>query len=639
MIFRSKLFFSFFLFLTANSFSQKQTNSWHFGTLAGIDFNSGSPVAINASVLNTNEGCSSACDASGILLFYTDGVTVWDKTNTQMPNGNNLDGDASSTQSALVVPVPGSTTQYYIFTVDYIVGPKGFEYSIVDMTLNGGKGDVVTTTKNTLIKNSVCEKQCAVYHCNGTDIWVMVHDWNSNKFYAYLVTGSGINAPVISAAGTKHDGSSTNNSIGQMKFSPDGKRIACAIGYKDTVNIFDFDSKTGIVSNADTLALGNHVYGIEFSPNSSLLYVSYYQIGNAGWVSQFDLTAANVQASQTVLGTSFDPNYIYALQQASDGKIYCATEVTPWIGVINSPNTVGAGCNYVVQGFNVDPSSNGYYCMLGLPNFIASYFYPGFPTIPACANLVGNFSSSDTVLCKNECINFIDNSSGSPTSWSWNFPGANTTTSTVQNPTNICYPNAGTFTVTEIISDGTNTDTVKNIITVSPGPTANAGADVTIPAGSNTTLNATGGGNYLWSPTTSLSCFVCPNPVANPVTTTAYSVTVTDTNGCSSVDSVIVFVESLSANCFEPYVADAFSPNDDGLNDVLYVHAGDLKSLSFAVYDRLGEKVFETSSASIGWDGTYKGRKLEPAVFVWYLKAICNSNKEFDLKGNITLFR
>src|ERR1051326_8074473 len=106
MIFRSKLFFSFFLFLTANSFSQKQTNSWHFGTLAGIDFNSGSPVAINASVLNTNEGCSSACDASGILLFYTDGVTVWDKTNTQMPNGNNLDGDASSTQSALVVPVP-----------------------------------------------------------------------------------------------------------------------------------------------------------------------------------------------------------------------------------------------------------------------------------------------------------------------------------------------------------------------------------------------------------------------------------------------------------------------------------------------------------------------------------------------------
>ncbi|MBI3501241.1 MAG: gliding motility-associated C-terminal domain-containing protein [Bacteroidetes bacterium] len=799
MIHSRNLFLFFIALISAHCFSQKQTNQWHFGTLAGIDFNSGAPVALTGSALNTNEGCSSASDASGNLLFYTDGVSVWDKTNTQMPNGNNLDGDISSTESALVVPVPGSATLYYIFTVDYVVGPKGFEYSIVDMTQNAGKGDV--TTKNTLIQNNVTEKQAAVYHCNGTDIWVMVHEWNNNKFYAYLVTSSGINLPVISSVGTLHNGSSTNNSIGYMKFSNDGSRVACAIGYKDTVDVFDFDNKTGVVSNPVSLSFGiNHVYGVEFSPDNSKLYVSYYEIGNAGWVSQFDLTASNVAASQTVLGTSFDPNYIYALQLASDGKIYCATEVTPWIGVINSPNTLGAGCNYVVQGFNVDPNANGYYCMLGLPNFIASYFYPGFPSIPACAALVGIFSISDTVLCKNDCISFTDQSTGGPpTSWQWSFPGANTTSSTAQDPTNICYSSAGTYTATLIVSDGTTTDTVTHTITVLSGPTANAGTNVTITIGSNTTLNATGGGTYAWSPSAGLSCTTCPNPVANPTITTTYSVTVTDSNGCTNTDSVTVyvtakiiaafqasdtllcknqcisftdnssgtptnwqwsfpgaspaastaqnplnicyssagnytvtliasntlssdtiihsitvapgptanagtdititigsnttlnasgggtyswnpstglscincpdpiaapnltttyfvtvtdangctsvalvtvFVEPPSVSCFEPSVADAFSPNDDGMNDVLYVHAADLQSLFFAVYDRWGEKVFETDKPANGWDGKYKGRTLDPGVFVYYLKAVCSSgDKEYNMKGNITLFR
>src|SRR5687768_1932810 len=82
------------------SFSQKEANIWFFGTNAGLDFNSGSPVAITGGMINTHEGCASVCDANGDLLFYSDGITVWNKNHQVMPNGSGLSGDYSSTQSA-----------------------------------------------------------------------------------------------------------------------------------------------------------------------------------------------------------------------------------------------------------------------------------------------------------------------------------------------------------------------------------------------------------------------------------------------------------------------------------------------------------------------------------------------------------
>ncbi len=645
MFFRKKFLFIFLFIICAfHSYSQKQTNFWFFGTLAGIDFNSGSPVALPNGALNTTEGCSAASDASGNLLFYTDGVSVWDKTNTQMPNGNGLAGDPSSTQSALVVPVPGSTTLYYIFTVDYVVGPKGFEYSIVDMTLNSGKGDV--TTKNTLIKSNVTEKLCAVYHCDGQDIWVMVHEWNSNRFFAYLVTAAGISAPVISSVGILHNGNSTNNSIGQMKFSNDGSKIACAIGYKDSVNVCSFSNNSGAVSNPIALALGNHVYGVEFSPDNSKFYTSYYQIGNAGWVSQFDLTAANIPASQTVLGTSFDPNYFYSLQIASDGKIYASTDVSSFLGVVNSPNIAGAGCNFVVQGFNVDPTAMGHQSMLGLPGFVASYFFAGFPNIPACSKVVANFSGSDTVLCKNQCISFTDMSTGTPApnNWQWIFTGAAPDTSTFQNPSNICYSTAGNYSVTLIASNANASDTIIKTIIVMPGPTANAGADTIITLGTSATLNASGGGNYVWSPSTGLSCTTCPDPAANPSLTTTYFVTVTDTNGCSATDSVTVKVVT-DTHCDSTgafYFPNAFSPNGDGDNDslkVYYTNYDCIKTLHLSIYDRFGELVFETTDPLFLWNGTYKNKMLNTQPLAYHLSVEFKDKTSVERKGTVNLVR
>lgn len=620
--------FLFVLLLTLSfdySFSQKQTNFWYFGTLAGLDFNSGAPVPLTNGAINTNEGTAVISDAAGNLLFYTDGELVWDKTNTQMPNGFGLFGDLSTTQSALIIPDPGNPNLFYIFTL----GDEGGDlyYSIVDITLNSGNGDV--TIKNTLLLAGMTEKLTAVHHCNNHDIWVTAHQSGNNNFAAYLVTNAGITGPVISSVGTSH-----TDVHGQMKFSTDGNKIACAVGYQDIVEFFDFDKITGNITNPYTLNMGHHAYGIEFSPDNTKLYTTYYDVGSISEIAQFDLTAANIPLSKVPLYQDPDP-IMYALQLASDNKIYATKEVTPFLSVINSPNTAGFSCNYVNNAINLDPLGFGVMCMLGLPGFIQSYFNADYPAIP-CNTLAADFQASDTAICKNTCINFSDLSIGSPTSWQWSFQGATPATASVENPLNICFAVPGTYTTTLIISDGTYSDTITKTITVFPGPVANAGPDVSVETGSSVTLNATGGGTYLWSPATGLSCTACQSPVATPGASTNYFVTVTDSNGCTSTDAMSISIEMKCGNVFVPT---AFSPNGDSENDVLYVMGNCITSMEFAVFDRWGEKVFSTTDQSLGWDGKRHGKELDTGVFVYYLKGTLQNGTDVSLKGNISLIK
>ena len=182
--------------------AQKEGNIWYFGVNAGLDFNSGAPHALTNGVLSTLEGSSSIADVNGNLLFYTDGITVYNNNHLQMPNGSGLLGHWSSTQSALIVPQPESSNIYYIFTT-YFQGGFGFYYSIVDMSLQGGLGDV--TTKNIALFNPVTEKQTAVRHENGCDLWVITHEYRTLNFRAYLVNDAWIDTtPVISSVGSVH---------------------------------------------------------------------------------------------------------------------------------------------------------------------------------------------------------------------------------------------------------------------------------------------------------------------------------------------------------------------------------------------------------------------------------------------------
>ena len=340
------------------------TNIWYFGWGAGVDFSSGNPVALTNGAMNTPEGCASICDKNGNLLFYTNGNAVWNKNHDTLTNGFALLGGRSSTQSSIIVPHPGNTSIYYIFTIDD--GDNGLKttlrYSEVDMSMQNGLGEI--RKKNILLLTKVDEKLTAVVHCNGHDIWVIAHKWNSNAFCAYLITAAGVDSiPVVSNVGI-----SQYYQAGYMKVSSNGKKIAMIVTeLKD--QLFDFDNSKGIVSNPITLGNTNSFdYGVEFSPEATKLYIGS-QTNN---LIQYDLQSGDsisINASATYLNLD---SRVLALQLARDNKIYCAQlyQDNQYLGVINNPNAKAADCNFQSHGVFLSWRNSS----MGLPNFITSYF-------------------------------------------------------------------------------------------------------------------------------------------------------------------------------------------------------------------------------------------------------------------------
>lgn len=345
--------------------SNARVSQWYFANLAGISFSSGSPVAVSGGLIVSPamEGCAVMSDTSGSLLFYTNGNTVWDRTHTVMPNGTGLYGSSSTTQSSVIVPRPGYPYRYYIFTADGLTSgqPYGgvFAYSEADMQLNGGMGEVIAATKNTVLYSITSEKMAAVQHTNGCDVWVLSHMQSTNEFYTYRVSSAGVTGPVISAVGSVYaDG-------GQMKVSPNGTKVAAVTGFPaQLVEIYDFNRSTGVVSNPVSITGINNPYGVEFSPDASRLYVNK-RFTDA--VYQYNLLAANIASSQTAVGTP--SNTPYAMQLGPDGKIYMIINNAGSLAVICSPNTLGSGCNYTDAGFSL----GGPVARIGLPNFISTY--------------------------------------------------------------------------------------------------------------------------------------------------------------------------------------------------------------------------------------------------------------------------
>jgi hypothetical protein len=358
--------------------AQNQADRWYFGMNAGMNFVTGAPYAIQGAIITT-EGTTSASDSMGNLLFYSDGISVWDKNGTVMPNGSGLFGNISSTVSALAVPHPGNSNLHYIFTTDEAMGTNGFCYSVVDMSLQLGNGDV--TLKNVPLLADVTEKITAVQQYGSSNYWVTTHEWGTDAFYSYNITQAGLQTtPVISHAGMVHAiDPLEQNKYGQMKFNTCGTKIAVAAGYLDTVQILDFDAATGMFSNAISLPLNDHVYGVEFSQDGSKLYVTAYNT-SAGYANlvQYDLslgTAAAILASMTVIATNNSGiSFYYALQLGSDENIYVCTSWSQFLGRIDDPSVAGAGCNFNDMAFDLDPSSSGATAALGLPAFVQSYF-------------------------------------------------------------------------------------------------------------------------------------------------------------------------------------------------------------------------------------------------------------------------
>ncbi|WP_397363348.1 T9SS type B sorting domain-containing protein [Olleya sp. R77988] len=394
--------------------AQNEAANWYFGNNAGINFdtNTNAVTAVLDGQLSTDEGCTSISDGNGDLLFYTDGITVYNQNHFVMANGNGLEGNPSSTQSAIIIPKPGDPDIYYIFTQSTTFSggsDEGFNYSIVDMTQNGGLG--IVTLKNQFLLHKASEKLSAVLRdCQTQNIWVITFadddaltnpgalDNNNNTFYAFEVSATGVNTtPVISNVPI-----TINERRGYLKFSPNGEKIACA-NVGSGLYLFDFDTSTGMVSNPeqvittfDPQGKPQSPYGVEFSPNNNVLYVStYFETLQAdfnnpnaqyGALLQYDLTAGDINAinaSERVL----DERIMYrsALQLGPDSKIYKTESSTYSTGLdyltyINNPNIYNDPNNYNYINNQIDLV--GRLSRQGLPPFIASFFAEKIDIIP-----------------------------------------------------------------------------------------------------------------------------------------------------------------------------------------------------------------------------------------------------------------
>lgn len=594
------------IFISQFSFSQnKRANVWYFGSQAGIDFNSGSAVALNNSAMSATEGCATMCDTSGALMFYTNGFMVWDRNHMQMPNGTGLLGGSSSSQSSLIIPDPGNMNQYYIFTTASDAS-GGLTYSMVDMTLNSGNGDV--TTLNTPLVNSVSEKLTGFQKPGTNDIWVLTHEWGTADFYAYLVTATGLNAPVISTVGQVHTG--PNNAIGYMKMSPNGDKLCLAQSRNNDFELFDFDATTGVVSNPLILPANFYTYGIEFSRDGKILYAAEFQ----NEIFQFDLTlgsAAAILASQLLILPTPVGSEIGSLQMAPDGKIYVCKNSSNFVGVINNPATLGQGCNYVDNGFDISPHQG----IEGLPNFIQSIF------TEAPLNPIALFNAPNHI-CPGTCTNFTNLSINGQT-YLWSFPGANPSVSTDVNPANICYNTPGTYTIQLIASNaiGSDTLTLNNFITVYPNP-----APQGIAQSGDTLIANQGANSYQWY----YGGVLIPGATDYFYVAMAggdYNVVATDVNGCEVEAAIFDVIAEIQSTINNNQLAIYPNPSKDFImidSAPDFFRGGAATEVGISIYNVIGMGVIKLQTSNLQPKTIIDIRTLPAGI---YLVEISSGNK------------
>lgn len=348
----------------------QRENFWYFGTLAGLDFTSGAPVAIMGS-MSTPEACASVSDPAGNLLFYSNGQRIWDRFGNIMQNGFTIIPTGynivSTTQGVSIVPMPGSTTKYYVFSLTAIEeGPnKGrLYYCIVDMNLNNGLGAVVPGQVEILVHTGLKEAMTTVAGAN-CNIWLLTIA-QSGQLKAFSIDDAGVDTvPVLSPMLPVPPALATGKH-GSICVSPDRKKLGVADIH---LSVYDFDHITGTISNPVLLSQPSNdgaYYSVAFSPNSTILY------GGASGLMQFDLSSG---IASTILASGMSLGYVCSgLKLGPDNKIYFISGPGPSLSVINQPNLPGPACNVQLQAVQLLMLTYSY---LGLPTPIADVLPTG----------------------------------------------------------------------------------------------------------------------------------------------------------------------------------------------------------------------------------------------------------------------
>lgn len=585
--------------------AQGENNIWALGYGSGLDFSSGTPVQI-ATASATFEGTAAVCGYNGQLKFYSDGFNVYNRLHKVMPSGSGLKTDGSVTQAVAIVPFAGDTNKYYLFVLynDSAALPRLYRhlhYSVVDMKLNNGLGDIVTGQKNITIDTALSEKM-TVARSSGCGYWLMVHSQNRPEFHAFNIMPAGLNkVPVISVTPAVSDGFG----IGEMKISPDNRKIALANwvskGHVGSVDMFDFDSVSGKVSNYRLIDSSTRTaaYGLAFSPNSKRLYAAY---GEDEPRSAYPLLQYNldllpdiglVRSMKAELAT-VRPGITWAGMRTYRGKVYVISGGN--IHIIAKPDETGTDCDFQKDIFTFSRP----FCSLG--NDVPE-------TMPAIR------TRKDTAACKPVQVE----AEAGRSFYLW----SDGDTSRVK----VLYPPSDIWLQSGLGSCNVRTDTFH---IASNAFSLHLDRNLFVCEGSAATLDTrVPGARYLWQngeQTASIS-------VGEPG---RYWVQVS-LDGCVRSDTAEV---GACKKCVG--VPNTFTPDGDGVNDGFRPLLNcPVLQYELHIFNRYGQQVFASKDPGQYWNGSFNGQHLDLGTYYYllYLRFDRAGAAEESYKGDIHLLR
>lgn len=385
--------------------AQKEANVWLFDRNIGWDFNTGERRDFTSPVDLEQEGATaSICEPqTGRLVLFTNGRTVWNASYRPIKNGYGLHGGKYTDQACIIIPSPGNSNEYYIFTTKSITdnnpeGAAGLYYSMVNMDENNGLGEIKPNKKNILLSHNASDKLIATPTANKDGFWIITHEGTSNRFATYLVDDQGVSEPQYFEFGPVYN---SYRSKGWLQVSPNGKLVLCAVssdGFeKNPLELYDFDNVSGELSNRRNLGNYPELIGVAFSPNNSKIYFTEHDQTRQGEGSMYQMDLSNgsdeaaITQSKTRIyalhnpfpgksnQTFYDTIQSGVLQLAPDGRLYLkymapyeiGTEQKYLIYCIEKPNLAGLNCAPTGKEFTLPfDRANG----ISFPNMITSYF-------------------------------------------------------------------------------------------------------------------------------------------------------------------------------------------------------------------------------------------------------------------------
>ncbi|HAR19954.1 MAG TPA: hypothetical protein DCR46_04785, partial [Cytophagales bacterium] len=491
-------------------FGQGQANVWYFGDNIGLDFNTSPPTLLKGMTPvdgNTNimESAASISDASGKFLFGTNGKDIY-SADRQIRGALPYTFNAFSVaQGALIIPRPGSTTDYYLSSISYTGCSSANPAAYQTITVSGTTGNNITIGATTYLSdngNGITQGQMVLPRTDIAgnltgDFWLVHHEWNSNNFIIYSVSFAGITYVKKVSAGVVVNGECSDVTA---FFKANACYNQFVYNFGGSTYLFDFDTRTAAITNRNSVNIPE-AYGVEFSKNGKWVYVCSGTFTQTPTVYKIPVTPGGVTGSTlgsaTQIGNPYGNIRGGCLQMGPDGQIYAAsfsswfgTPRTDWIGVVKDPENGGGFTQKYVETTNAQLG-------MGLPSFITSLV----------ANKVSldieGVSSSQASPCVNTPTKLQVNLNGTivgAVNWRFFLPGNTGTTpdaTATGNPITHTYTGLGAHRTVVSVTDACG----RNINMEFPTTTVPfQNADATVSASCPKVLTGSGStsGNYKW---------------------------------------------------------------------------------------------------------------------------------------------